>query len=240
MSKPVIAITPDRDNGAEDIEAHFFIRRNYCSAIADGGGTAIVLPYRMDAVDDYLDLADGIVLSGGMFDIAPALYGAASSHPDKVVLKEDRTRFEQAVLRGALERRMPILGICGGMQLIAVELGGQLHQHLPSDLQDATEHKQQAPCNEATHRIRIQRGSQLHRILGADECSINSLHHQAVIRGNSRFSVGAVADDGVIESIEASEYPFCIGVQWHPEYAVNDCERLLFAELVRAAACMRR
>lgn len=240
MNKPVIAITPDRNNGAEDIESHFFIRRNYCSAVADSGGTAIVLPYRMDAVDDYLDLADGVILSGGMFDIAPALYGAASSYPDKVALKGDRTRFEQAVLRGALQRGMPLLGICGGMQLIAVELGAQLHQHLPSDLQNIVEHKQQAPCNESTHRIRIKPGSHLHRILGVEECLINSLHHQAVVEENRRFIAGAVADDGVIESIEAAEYPFCIGVQWHPEYFVNDCERRLFTELVRAAACMRR
>ncbi len=240
MSRPIIGITPDRDDSEENIESHFFIRRNYCSAIAAGGGIPVVLPYRMDAINDYLDMLDGIVLSGGMFDIAPALYGETSRHQDQVTLKDDRTRFELAMLRGALEKDIPVLGICGGMQLIAVELGAVLHQHLPSDLATQTEHKQQAPCNEDTHRILINGGSRLHQILGVDACRVNSLHHQAVVEKNHRFNVGAIAEDDVIESIEAPAYSFCVGVQWHPEYFINDCERNLFTALIGAAACTRR
>lgn len=239
MSRPVIGITPDSSGSPENSEANFFIRRNYCSAIAEGGGTAIVLPYRMDAVYDYLNQVDGILLSGGMFDIAPALYGAVSKYPAQVSLKDDRTRFELAMLRAALEKGIPVLGICGGMQLIAVELGAGLHQHLPADLPTPIEHKQQAPCNAGTHRVAITRGSLLHRILGVDECRVNSLHHQAVIEKNHRFQVAAVADDGVIEAIEAPGHSFCLGLQWHPEYFVNQCERNIFTELVRAAACKR-
>lgn len=239
MTKPLIAITPDRSDSFEHIESTYFIRRNYCSAVTTAGGTAIVLPYQMDAVDRYLDLVDGLVLSGGMFDIAPALYGAASKYPEQVTLKPDRTNFEMAILQGALARNIPILGICGGMQLIAVAKGAGLHQHLPSDIATPIEHKQQ-PCDESAHRITIHHGSLLHRILGVDELDINSLHHQAVLQGSAEVGIGAVADDGVIEAIEVHGHPFCLGVQWHPEYAVNTCESNLFSALVKAAACVSK
>ncbi|GGC88422.1 gamma-glutamyl-gamma-aminobutyrate hydrolase family protein [Undibacterium terreum] len=243
MTRPLIAITPDRSDNIQHIESTYFIRRNYCSAIAKAGGTAIILPYQMDAIDHYLDLADGLVLSGGMFDISPALYGAASKYPQQVSLKPDRTDFETAILQGALARNIPILGICGGMQLIAVAKGASLHQHLPSDIATTIEHKQQ-PCDQPAHRITVHQGSLLHQILDVDELHINSLHHQAVAQDNIEAGAGvrvsAVADDGVVEAIEVQGHPFCVGVQWHPEYAVNTCESNLFSALVRAAACAGR
>ncbi|MFZ6654503.1 gamma-glutamyl-gamma-aminobutyrate hydrolase family protein [Undibacterium sp. TJN19] len=235
MSKPVIGITPDRNDEATSIESHFFVRRNYCAAIADCGAIPFVLPYQLDLIDQYLDLVDGIVLTGGMFDIHPHLYGGNQANTAAMCLKSDRTEFELALLRGALARDMPVLGICGGMQLIAVEMGAQLFQHLPADVDSHIEHKQNMPCDLPAHRIRLMPDSRLHKMLGVDECMVNSLHHQAVISGNHQLRVGAVADDGVIEAIEAINHTFCVGVQWHPEYQVNAAERSLFAELVRAA-----
>lgn len=236
MNQPVIGISPDCNDLSEGIESHFFVRRNYASAIAESGGLPIVLPYRLELVEHLLDLVDGIVLTGGMFDIDPALYGASARHPEKMALKPDRTRFELALLRGALARDMPVLGICGGMQLIAVEMGAALVQHIPSEIAQAIEHKQHAPCDIATHGVRITPGSRLHRILGIDGCKVNSLHHQAVLRGNTRLQTSAVADDDVIEAIEVTDRRFCVGVQWHPEYLINPEERNLFAALVAAAA----
>lgn len=236
MTKPIIGISPDRNDLPENIESHFFVRRNYSAAVSECGGTPIVLPYQIDLVNQYLDLVDGIVLTGGMFDVDPALYGMGAKFPDQMTLKEDRTDFEQALLRGALARNMPVLGICGGMQLIAVEMGAKLFQHIPSEINTPIEHKQSQPCNVAAHRIRVMRGSRLHQILGVDECEVNSLHHQSVMGGNARLRVGAIADDGVIESIEVADMPFCVGVQWHPEYFVNAWERDIFAGLVKAAS----
>ena len=235
MNKPVIGITPDRNAVSEDIEAHFFVRRNYCAAVAESGGTPLVLPYQMELAEHYLDLVDGIVLTGGMFDVDPAVYGMTAQHPGTMTLKEDRTQFERALLRGALARNMPMLGICGGMQLIAVELGAKLFQHIPSDIGTPIEHKQSEQCNVGTHRINVLKGSRLHQILGVDSCEVNSLHHQSVMGANLQLRVGAVAEDGVIEAIEASDQAFCLGVQWHPEYFVNAGERNLFVALVKAA-----
>lgn len=236
MNKPVIGISPDRSDLPENIESHFFVRRNYNSAISESGGIPVVLPYQMDLVEQYLDLVHGLVLTGGMFDIDPGLYDMDARFPQQMTLKPDRTRFEQAMLRGALARKIPVLGICGGMQLIAVEMGAGLIQHIPSEINAPLEHKQSQPCNLAAHRIRVMPGSRLHQILGVDTCEVNSMHHQAVMGGNARLQVGAVADDGVIEAVEVLDMPFCIGVQWHPEYLVNAGERGIFSALVAAAA----
>lgn len=235
MTKPIIGITPDRSEMSENIESLFFVRRNYCDAVAGSGGAPFVLPYEMALVDRYLDMVDGIVLTGGMFDVDPVEYGMTAQYPEKMVLKEDRTLFERAILRGALSRSMPVLGICGGMQLIAVELGAKLFQHIPSDIDTPIEHKQSEDCNVGTHRINVLTGTRLHQILGVDKCEVNSLHHQSVMGANEHIRVGAFADDGVIESIEVVDKAFCIGVQWHPEYFVNPWERNLFLELVKAA-----
>lgn len=235
MTKPIIGITADRSDELRNIESQYHVRRNYCSAVAASGGLPVILPYDMAAVDEYAHLLDGLIITGGMFDIDPAEYGMSATHPDKAVLKADRTMFERALLRRALADNTPILGICGGMQLIAVELGAKLFQHLPSDLDTDIEHKQFEPCSIGTHRIHIDAGSLLHRILGSESLLINSLHHQAVMNANKAVHVAATADDGVIEAIEVPGQTFCLGVQWHPEYLVNPSERNIFAELVRAS-----
>ncbi|HYD58811.1 MAG TPA: gamma-glutamyl-gamma-aminobutyrate hydrolase family protein [Noviherbaspirillum sp.] len=239
MMKPIIGITSDRDNAQDNIESHYCVRRNYCAAVAASGGVPVVLPYDAASADEHLALLDGLLITGGTFDVAPEEYGMQAKYPDKIVMKPDRTQFEQALLRGAFARDIPILGICGGMQLIAIEMGAKLHQHIPSDVDTAIEHKQSEPCNIAAHAIRILPGTQLHRLMGTDSLRVNSLHHQAVAGGNSRLRIAAVSDDGVVESIEVPEREFCIGVQWHPEYLLNEGGRNLFAELVRVASKRR-
>ncbi len=232
---PRIGITPDRSAAASDIEALFFVRRNYCAAISDNGGVPLVLPYDMDAVETYLDQIDGLLITGGMFDVNPALYGMPARYPEKMALKEDRTAFEQAMLRAAIARDMPVLGICGGMQLIAVELGAKLLQHIPSDIATSIEHKQAEDCDLASHAIHIRQGSKLRAILGVENCEVNSLHHQSVASSTDKVKVAAVADDGVVEAIEVPSLSFCMGVQWHPEYRVNASEKNLFTALLAAA-----
>lgn len=235
MRKPLIGITPDRNESEDDIESIFFVRRNYCSAVADSGGIPLVLPYRMEAVERYLDTIQALVVTGGMFDVDPASYGMPSQYPDELTLKADRTRFEHAMLRGALERNMPVLGICGGMQLLAIEMGAKLIQHIPSEIDTDIEHKQDAPCSRAAHAIEVLPGTLLHTILGTRECAVNSLHHQSVMGGNAGLKVAAMAADGVVEAVEVPGRPFCLGVQWHPEYRANACDRNIFEALVRAA-----
>lgn len=240
MNRPIIGVTSDRSDESTNIESYFQVRRNYCAAVSAAGGLPIVLPYEMESIDEYANLIDGLIITGGMFDIDPAEYGMTAQHADKVATKIDRTIFERALLRRALAKDMPILGICGGMQLIAVELGAKLFQHLPLDFSSGIEHKQLEPCSVGTHRIRVHDGTLLRRILGTDTLVINSLHHQAVMNGNKVLQISATAEDGVIESIEVPGHTFCVGVQWHPEYLINASEKNIFSELVRISLTTKR
>ena len=164
----------------------------------------------------------------------PALFGAGARHPT-VRTKDRRTAFELAMTRGALERDMPILGICGGQQLLHVALGGTLIQHIPDAIKGALAHEQPNPRNEPSHPVAIKAGSRLREIVGADSLAVNSAHHQAAADEPAGIVVNAVAPDGVIEGIEAPGRRFCVGVQWHPEFAIGEGDVKLFAAFVTAA-----
>ncbi|HYM02727.1 MAG TPA: gamma-glutamyl-gamma-aminobutyrate hydrolase family protein, partial [Stellaceae bacterium] len=128
----------------------------------------------------------------------------------------------------------PVFGICGGQQLLNVALGGTLIQHIPDEIDDPLPHEQPNPRTEAGHVVRVVVGTQLHRITGAAELPVNSAHHQAVKDLAPGFVVDAVAPDGVIEGIEDPRRRFCLGVQWHPEYAISAGDTALFAAFIAA------
>ncbi len=130
------------------------------------GGLPIALPHDASLAAEYLDRIDALVVTGGAFDVDPALYGDGDRHAT-VTLKESRTAAELALTSGALARNMPVLGICGGEQLLAVALGGTLIQHIPDAFADALEHEQTNPRHEPGHAVAISRGTLLHRIVGA-------------------------------------------------------------------------
>ena len=128
-----------------------------------------------------------------------------------------------------------MLGICGGMQLLAVALGGTLHQHIPDALPGALPHEQEGPRDRPGHDVAITPGSRLATIVGTPRLAVNSAHHQAVATAGSRLTVNATAPDGVVEGVEDSAETFVIGVQWHPEYLISPGDRAIFHALV--AAC---
>lgn len=235
MSTPVIGITLDREEpGGYSKFPWLALRENYARAVAEAGGLPVLLPHQPDRIDEYLDLVHGLIVSGGAFDIDPALFGASERHAT-VTTKDARTAFELGITRRALERETPILGICGGQQLLHVALGGTLIQHIPDEVPGALAHEQPNPRDEPGHRVRILPGTRLHGIVGADELAVNSAHHQAAKDVPVGVRVSAVADDGVIEAIEAADKRFCIGVQWHPEFSLSEGDRHLFAAFVDAA-----
>src|SRR5690606_27333574 len=129
----------------------------------------------------------------------------------------------------------PVLGICGGQQLLHVVLGGTLIQHIPDEVPGALQHEQPNPRTEPGHTVRVAPGTLLHRITGdAEALPVNSAHHQAAKDATDDIVISATAPDGVIEAIEAPRYRFCLGVQWHPEYAINPADPKIFAALVEA------
>ncbi len=235
MKRPVIGITLDsEDPGGYSNLPWYALRENYAGAVTAAGGLPLPLPHEPDQAGDYLDLIDGLIVTGGAFDVDPALFGATERH-ETVVTKDRRTAFELAVTRGAIERDMPVLGICGGQQLLHVVLGGELIQHIPDEVPDALAHEQPNPRDEPGHSVEVKPGTLLHRIVGRDSLDVNSAHHQAAKGEPDSLIVNAVAPDGVIEGIEAKDKSFCLGVQWHPEYDVSAGDADIFRAFIAAA-----
>jgi len=233
--RPVIGVTLDSEqSGGYSKYPWYAMRQNYAAAIVAAGGLPMALPHDPALAPDYLDRIDALVVTGGAFDVDPALYGAADRHAT-VTLKQGRTAAEQALTEGALARDLPVLGICGGEQLLAVVLGGTLIQHIPDAIPDALQHAQENPRHEAGHGVTVMPGTLLHRIVGAAKMRVNSSHHQAVREPGPYAVVNAVADDSVIEGIEDLRYRFCLGVQWHPEFGIDPGDRRIFDVLI--AAC---
>jgi putative glutamine amidotransferase len=231
----MIGVTLDQEEGGGYSAFPWYaLRTNYAASLAAAGGLPVALPHEPELAAAYLDRIDGLVVTGGAFDVDPALYGDADRHAT-VSLKRRRTEAELALLRGALERDMPVLGVCGGQQLLAVALGGALIQHIPDSVPDALAHEQPNPRDQAGHAVRIVAGTLLHRIVGSRAMQVNSSHHQAV-SDPGEATVDAVAPDGVIEGIEDRRRRFCLGVQWHPEFLIDPGDALILAALVAACA----
>ena len=235
MTRPVIGITLDSEEpGGYSNLPWYALRENYADAVTAAGGLPLPLPHEPDRAEDYLNLIDGLVITGGAFDVDPSLFGAGDRHPT-VITKDRRTAFELAVTRGALERDMPVLGICGGQQLLHVVLGGQLIQHIPDEVPEALAHEQPNPRDEPGHGVAVKPDTLLHRIVGRDSLEVNSAHHQAAKGEPDGVVINAVAPDGVIEGIEGTGKSFCLGVQWHPEYGVSAGDSAIFDAFIKAA-----
>lgn len=242
---PLIGITPDTaasqpavsGNQAEPL---LVLQERYARAILEAGGIPLILPIlsSQTAIRELLDRLDGVLLSGGNFDIHPRFYGEEQT-PALGEVKEERTRFELELISLALEREMPLLGVCGGAQAINVVLGGSLYQDIASQLPVAGEHQQGALKDRGGHKIKIRGGTRLRKILGRDTLEVNTTHHQSVKKLGRGLTVNATAEDGVIEGIESEERPFVLGVQWHPEFLTDRdvLQRKIFAAFI--AACRK-
>ena len=193
--------------------------RAYLDHIARAGGVPLLLAPDRRATEDpdaLLDLVDALVLTGGP-DVEPERYGA-DRHPETATVLPERDAFELALTRRALERRVPFLGVCRGMQVLNVARGGTLRQHLPDDL-GHTEHRRViGSFDQADHDVRLAPGSQAARAAGEERHNTKSHHHQAVGRlGEGLEVTGWAVIDDLPEAIEDPSLPFALGVQWHPE-----------------------
>jgi len=232
---PLIGLTLDSEDGGNYSKFPWYaLRQNYCAAVAHAGGLAVALPHLIDQVEAYLDRLDGLIVTGGAFDVDPVLFGDHDQH-ETVVLKAGRTDFEMAVTKAALARDMPVLGICGGQQLLHVALGGTLIQHIPEEIENALAHEQPNPRDEPGHVVTVKPATLLHEIVGASEMNVNSAHHQAARDEPDGVIVNARTTDGVIEGIEAPAYRFCLGVQWHPEFEIDPGDARILDAFVAAA-----
>ncbi|NPV30347.1 MAG: gamma-glutamyl-gamma-aminobutyrate hydrolase family protein [Firmicutes bacterium] len=234
MARPLIGITTAH-NLQED---YFFCRGQYIEGIEREGGSPLLLPPVRDEalIKAYAELIDGLLLSGGG-DLHP-LYFGEEPHWKLGEVSPERDHFEVRLIQEILATGKPVLGICRGIQVLNAALGGTLYQDLQSQLPHSLQHQQEAPRRHPTHKIRVLENSRLARVLGTTELRVNSLHHQAVKDVAPGVQAVAWAEDGVIEGIEAPDYSFLVGVQWHPE-ALRETDKAsaaLFRALIEAAA----
>lgn len=239
MKKPIIAISVD---ATEDTEVYSYsefpwyaLRTDYSNAIAQHGGFPILVPLHEENIDDILELADGILIPGGDVDVDPSFYGQEVKH-DNVAVIPARTDFDLKFIAKVLEKEIPFLGICYGQQLLNVHTGGTLIQHIPAEYETDINHYQPSPKNIEWHGLTIEENTKLLEIAGGrKEWEVNSTHHQAVDETGDDMLISARASDGIIEAIELKDHPFCIGVEWHPEYQKTELDRNLFKAFVDAA-----
>ena len=196
--------------------------RSYATAVQRAGGTAILLPPDAAAEaepDRMLDLLDALILAGGS-DVDPASYGA-EAHPETRGIWPERDSFELALARGAIERDMPLLGICRGMQILNVARGGTLDQHVPEAV--GHERHREVPGTFGDHEVTLEPGSLAAAAAEGERVVVKSHHHQGVEEvGEGLLVTGHSLDDELIEAIELPERRFALGVIWHPEEDVND------------------
>jgi putative glutamine amidotransferase len=234
MSRPNIGITAASERVSygvwEGIPA-FISPASYVRAVQRAGGRPVLLlPDPEDAEDPsgVLDLIDALILTGGAGDVNPDLYGE-ERHPETGPVQEERDAYELALARAAVERSLPTLGICRGMEVLNVVYGGRLEQHLP-DVLGHEEHRH-TPGTYADHEVRLEPGSLAAAAAGSERTLVKSHHHQGVKEVGDGLRVsGRATEDDAIEALEDPAHPFVLGVLWHPE---EDEKSQLIGALVR-------
>lgn len=211
--------------------------RSYMQALTEAGAVPVLLSLDMDEeqLKSCLDRLDGLLLAGGN-DVSPSQFGEAPL-PGLGEVNPLRDQTELRLIAAAMERELPVLGICRGIQMMNVALGGSLWQDLPSQQPKACGHRQNCLGRYPSHRVQIVPGTLLNRLTGLEELEVNSFHHQAVREPGGELSVCAYCTDGVVEAIEHPSLPFFLGVQWHPERTcqTDAASPALFRSFVNAA-----
>ncbi|MBD22172.1 MAG: gamma-glutamyl-gamma-aminobutyrate hydrolase [Alphaproteobacteria bacterium] len=235
MKSPVIGITLDAENNKNYSKFPWYAsRRNYSDSVVLAGGIPLFLPHNLNMIEEFIEIVDGIIITGGDFDVDPKIYGE-KINSDKVSTKNDRTEFEFEILKKAIKFSIPVLGICGGQQLLNVVLGGTLIQHIPDVIKGKINHEQTNPRDEPSHQVNIIKNTKLHKIINADNMFVNSAHHQAVKKLGKNLIVNCSTEDGVIEGIENPNAEFCLGVQWHPEFLIDKKDIEIFKSLIESS-----
>ncbi|UCH60342.1 MAG: gamma-glutamyl-gamma-aminobutyrate hydrolase family protein [Anaerolineales bacterium] len=237
MSAPIVGLTTFRTLSSYGFHM-LSLTEAYVQALNKAGASPVLVPLGLNenALTSLVNRLDGLLFTGGG-DVHPERYGSAA-HPKVSQVDEDRDRVEIQLLQQALSKRLPVMGICRGLQLINVGLGGSLYEDILDQHPGGEKHDYYPgyPRNYLAHLVEVQAGSRIAGVLGNGSVEVNSLHHQGIRRLGSGLKVTAVAPDGVIEAVELEDYPFGLAVQWHPEWLSEHLAmRSLFEAFVEAA-----
>jgi len=213
--RPIIGITADIEGN------RLKLNRDYAAAVENAGACPVLLVPSRNAADIALRI-DGILISGGS-DLHPSYYTEDVNYEIKIV-ERDRSGFEFAIIHEIIKLRKPVLGICYGMQLINVAFGGSLYQDIRQQVPAAMEHR------EGNHTIKVSDN----KLIDRGEFKVNSSHHQAVKVIGQGLNAIAFSPDGIIEAISSGDYPFLLGVQWHPERLQDSLSEKIFRSFAEA------
>jgi len=245
---PLIGITGDLSglpaNGTNIAqEPTLFLAQRYYRAVQEADGMPLVLPpiASRAALRRILQRLNGLLISGGNFDIHPSYYGEKPINALRTI-KRERTEFELELVDLALNQDLPLLGICGGAQAINVALGGSLYQDIATQLPLASNHEQGAKKDHGSHPIKIHSGTCLRQIVQKRTLEVNTTHHQSIKRTGKGLVVNATAEDGLIEGIESPRHRFVLGVQWHPEVLASKdlSRRRIFSSFISTSKQLLR
>tara|TARA_B100000029_G_C17311435_1_gene864535 strand:+ start:125 stop:835 length:711 start_codon:yes stop_codon:yes gene_type:complete len=232
MKKPIIGITLDSEDPGEYSKFPWYaLRKNYIHSIEKFSGVALPLAHNLDIIDSYLNIIDGLIITGGNYDIPPSLYGKEPTMELKE--KMERTNFEMKICCESLKKDIPILGICGGEQVLNVCLGGTLFEDIKTNIPKSINHEQVEPRDKTSHSVIIESKSMLYDIIKENKIYVNSAHHQSVNKPGKNIKVCGIAEDGVIEAIESNQYKWCLGVQWHPEFLITKADNLIIESFIK-------
>lgn len=214
-NRPLIGITPGFDYNENKV----YINRGYFDAISLSGGMPVLIPITEDEglLREIVEYFDGFLLSGGS-DVDAVHWGELNYRYNGEI-SPYRDKMELFIAREAVGKDKPILGICRGMQVLNIALGGTIYQDIYSQIKDVEliKHSQSAPKWYPTHKIKVEKGSRVFKAHNNDYINVNSFHHQAVRDVAPGFIITSRSDDGIIESIEHESCKFAVGIQWHPE-----------------------
>ncbi len=241
MSKPIIGITcsmeyEDKKRKYPTAYAFDYIKRSYYEVVEKSGGVPVVLPNtrRTELVDRFSNIVDGLIISGGN-DVDPVFYGERKKAKNLSITRE-RDLFEIALVRKAKAKRVPILAICRGMQLVNVAFGGSLYQDFSFEERFFDHTLEGSALYHKKHPVIIQKESKLFRIIGKRKIMVNTSHHQMVKKVAPKFIATAWSEkDGVIEAVESKDNNFLLCVQWHPELMKDRSSKALFDSLIHSA-----
>lgn len=235
--RPLIGIPCHAGLRAETERPIYYNNRSYIHAVERAGGTPILIPIleEVESLTPLLPRLDGLLISGGI-DVDPTHYDE-DPHPLLGETNAQLDKLEMNLIQWALEHRKPTLGICRGMQMMNVALGGTLYQDLNAEIPSSLRHANwDLPRNKLIHRVEVVSGSRMESVLGVQELLVNSLHHQAVKEPGEGIFISGYAEDGVAEMLEVSGHPFMMAAQCHPEelYSEHDIWQRLFFAFIKA------
>lgn len=224
--KPIIGLA--LSNRVKSKKIYSVINNDYIKAVQKAGGIPILIPFsdNIENIKEYTNKLQGIIFTGGE-DISPLLYNE-EPHKEVQCIIEERDRFELELFKEVYEKKIPILGICRGLQLINIALGGNLYQDINSQIPNSYGHAPKYTLrSNLYHSVKIEKGSKLFDIFKTEDLKVNSFHHQSIKKLGNDLKITANSNDGIVEAIESVNEKFLVAVQWHPENLVEKHDEFL-------------